>query len=226
MSNYYLTSTSRYYVEGCSKQHYKTSDCYYRFDSTWQMERNLLAKNHAHLLNILEANQLNIQNFFIKNEFDDKPHLNRDYHYLTFPYELDDEILPENNEVTATVLISKTLNSFIQGQYIYIASTDSDKCCVIECYQLNDEIIHIPTTPHMNTPFLIFTEKADIFALIDYDLPLQIIGYKPHLKVEIPYYDEIQQGFDTVLERYRSYTNMPNLFRTYYDFLLPKWFKY
>lgn len=78
----------------------------------------------------------------------------------------------------------------------------------------------------MNTPFLIFNQDADIFALIDYDLPLQIIGYKPHLKVEIEHYDVIQQGFNDVMQRYGSYTNMPNLFRTYYDFLLPEWFEY
>ena len=35
------------------------------------------------------------------------------------------------------------------------------------------------------------------------------------------YYTEIQQGFDDIMKRYSSYTNMPNIFSTYYDFLLP-----
>lgn len=208
MSNYYLINNSNKYYFTCS---------------SWQKERDWLVKDKARLLTLFEANQLHIQNFFIKNKNDVKPYLNRNYNYLTFPYELGDEIFPD---IYPGHFIANTLNSFMQGKPIYLASTDNDKCCVVECSKLNDDLINILHSPHMNTPFLIFTEKADIFALIDYDLPLQIIGYKPHLKVEIPYYDEIQQGFDTVLERYRSYTNMPNLFRTYYDFLLPKWFKY
>lgn len=226
MSNFYLTSQSNYYVEGCPTQFYATSDEYYHFNSTWQTERNVLLRNNAKLLNINEANKLNVQQFIEKRQNSYKPYLNKDYYYLTFPYELDDEVFPEDETFNITILIATVLNSYMVNKPIYIVSTDIDKCCVIEAKYLNENIIFALTSPHMNTPFLIFNEDAEIFALIDYDLPLQIIGYKPHLNVQIEHYDRIQQGFHDVMERYASYGNMPYLFRTYYDFLLPKWFKY
>lgn len=208
MSNYYLLNDShQYYFSGI----------------TWQKERNSLTKDNANLLTPSEANNLNIQQFFVKNDSDDKPHLNQNYRYFAFPYELDDEIF---RDAYPGHFIANTLNVYMKSRPIYLASTDNDKCCVVECLQLNDDLISILHSPHMNTPFLIFNQDADIFALIDYDLPLQIIGYKPHLKVEIEHYDVIQQGFNDVMQRYGSYTNMPNLFRTYYDFLLPEWFEY
>lgn len=191
------------------------------------MFRHYLEQTDAKLLAIAKANQLNIQHFIYKNIEDVKPYLNQNYLFLTFPYELDDKIFPENADLNADILIANTLNPFMKGKPIYLASTDNDKCCVLECNELTDIIIWVPNASnHINTPFLIFNEDAEIFALIDYDLPLQIIGYKPHLNVEIEHYDRIQQGFNDVMERYSHYVNMPYLFRTYYDFLLPKWFTY
>lgn len=191
MSDFYSTSQSHYYVESCTTKFYTTSDEYYQFNSTWQTERNSLLRNNAKLLNINEANQLNIQQFIEKKQNSDKPYLKQGYHYLTFPYELDDEVFPEDETFNIGILISTTLNLYMANKPIYIVSTDVEKCCVIESYLLNEDILHIPSFSHMNTPFLIFNEQADIFALIDYDLPLQIIGYKPHLNVEIEHYDRI-----------------------------------
>lgn len=211
MSNYYLD---------------ESYNDFYLYDSIWKYERERLASNNARLLDIKEANELNLQHFIYKNAEDDKPHLNQDYLFLTIPYELDDEIFSGNEDLNASVLISNVFNKYMNGKPLYLASTDHDLCCVVKAKYLNESIIFSLTSPHMNTPFLIFNEDAEIFALIDYDLPLQIIGYKPHLQVEIEHYDVIQQGFNDVMERYASYGNMPYLFRTYYDFLLPKWFKY
>ena len=39
--------------------------------------------------------------------------------------------------------------------------------------------------PHLNTPFFIFNPDESVFALIDFDLPLQIIGYSQDLNVKI-----------------------------------------
>lgn len=189
--------------------------------------RDVATKHHSKLLTLEQANQLNLQQFFVKNEGDISPHLSREYHYLTIPYELSDGIFPDNEDYDVCTLLSPELNRLLVSKPIYLASTDNDKCCVVECPKLSTELIYVLGCGyHINTPFLIFNQDADIFALIDYDLPLQIIGYKPHLKVEIEHYDVIQQGFNDVMQRYGSYTNMPNLFRTYYDFLLPEWFEY
>lgn len=76
----------------------------------------------------------------------------------------------------------------------------------------------------MNTPFVIFDSKKEVFALIDYDLPLQIIGYKNNI-LDSENYIENKVGYDgwsTVFNRYAHYTNMPYILDNYYKFLLPK----
>ncbi|MFW2176278.1 MULTISPECIES: hypothetical protein [unclassified Moraxella] len=157
-------------------------------------------------------------NFFSKNEGDCKPHLNKNYHYLTMPYELGDIIF---DEITPTEVLVEVLNKYIQGDKI-LASTDNDKCCVVRCEKLTTNVIDCFYNPHMNTPFLIFSQDEPVFALIDFDLPLQIIGFAKDLTVEIDNYELIKQGFESVFKRYAGYTNMGNLFKEYYAFLLPK----
>lgn len=181
-----------------------------------------LIDDRACLLSQEQANQLNIQHFITRNDGDDKPHLNRYYNYLTFPYELGDEVF---DGIEADELFLSALRPYLAGE-IYLASTEKDRCCVGVCTDLTADVVWAFGVGHMNTPFLIFSQNPDVFALVDYDLPLQIIGHKPHVQVEVPHYDIIQKGFDTVLRRYASYTNMRNLFRTYYDFLLPEDFAY
>ncbi len=76
----------------------------------------------------------------------------------------------------------------------------------------------------MNTPFIIFDSKKEVFALIDYDLPLQIIGYKNSILDSEEYVKNKvgHSGWKTVFERYAHYTNMPHIFSEYYRFLLPE----
>lgn len=200
----------------------------YQQKSFFEDIRDIITKYDSKLLTLEQANQLNLQQFFVKNDGDISPHLNPNYHYLTIPYELSENLFSENLDFDACALLTKELNRLLINRPIYVASTDNDLCFMIECTYLTTQLIYYSHCHgyHINTPFLIFNEDAEIFALIDYDLPLQIIGYKPHLNVEIEHYDVIQQGFNDVMERYASYGNMPYLFRTYYDFLLPKWFKY
>lgn len=207
MSNFYINNDSNHY---------------YHNNEVWGRERDWINEFNGRLLSFQQANQLNISQFISKNKNDEKPRLNHHYNYLTIPYELGEEM--GNNQIPDMV-ICDLLNQHLKSKPTYLASSNPEECCVISfnC-SLNDDLICIPYSSHINTPFLIFNENADIFALIDYDLPLQIIGYKPHLNIQIDDYDVIQNGFNDVFERYGSYTNMKNLFKTYYDFLLPEWF--
>ena len=142
---------SNYYLDNGYYEYYLDSDF-------WQSERDWLVEENAHLLTVSQANQLNIQHFFYKNTDDIKPHLNRDYHYLTLPYELGEEVFPD---LCAGHFIVNALNPHMSGRSIFIASTDNDICCVVSCKKLSDDLVAILSTPHINTPFLIFNEQAD-----------------------------------------------------------------
>ena len=202
MGNYYLLN----------------SDDYYFNSSTWAENRLDLLEENAKLLSLNEANKLCLEKFCTKSDIDAKPNLSKDFQYLTIPYELDDIIY---DNITPTEIIVKLVNHHIQGKII-LESTDRDSCCVVECEELSEMIIECLYMPHLNTPFFIFNPDESVFALIDFDLPLQIIGYSQDLNVKIDNYKSIQLGFESVFQRYASYTNMGNLFKEYYAFLLPK----
>ena len=58
----------------------------------------------------------------------------------------------------------------------------------------------------------------------DFDLPLQIIGYKHDIIDSHGYICENigVEGWQTIFRRYGSYVNMPMFFKQYYYFLLPE----
>lgn len=185
----------------------------------WHSGRQHLQDKSTTLLSLDKANRLNLQQFFTKDRQDIKPRLNPSYNYFAIPYELDDMVY---QDLDALTIICDVLNPLMVGEPIVIASTDSDKCCVVKCDDLNEDSIY--SVYNLNTPFIICSSQVSVFALIDFDLPLQIIGYAQGVVLNIKNEALIQQGFDTVFKRYASYTNMRNLLKTYYDFLLPKSF--
>lgn len=55
-------------------------------------------------------------------------------------------------------LISDNLKS-----NIYLASTDKDKCCFVECKEINEDILYNLYSNHINTPFVIFDKNKNFF---------------------------------------------------------------
>lgn len=200
-----------YYLSNQSDRHYLTGDF-------WERERGWLFDDDARLLTLPQANALPIAQFLNKESHDIKPHLNREYHYIALPYELS-EITPTHLD-TATI-IAQLLNQHLTNP-IYVASTDKEQCCVYQADKITADLIAIPQATFINTPFVIFDDTKKIFALVDYDLPLQIIGYDKDRSLSVPDGDILHQGFDDVFKRYAGYINLPMIFSKYYAFLLPK----
>ncbi len=196
------------------------------FSQFWSQEREYLDEVGARLLSVNEANIHSFSGLMIQgchgivgNEAM-KPRLNHSYHYFCIPYELGEKI---ENELIPETIISQLINDNLDNP-IFIASTDASFGCFSECLYINEEIIWNFVASHLNTPFLIFDDKKEVFALIDYDLPLQIIGYKDSILDNKKFIENRvgNSGWDTVFDRYSHYTNLPHIFDEYYDFLLPE----
>ncbi len=197
------------------------SDKDYLISDYWEEERKFLSLDNSRLLNREEANRYNLSTFFTKEMNDEKPKLNTIYKYYCIPYELDDVI---TEKLKASNVILELLNDNLNHE-IFLASTDNDKCCFVSCGDtFTENIMFTPCRTHTNTPFIVFDVYSRCFALIDYDLPLQIIGFRDVLIDSNSYLTNcyISEGWYTVFQRYSSYSNMPNLFKRYYYFLLPK----
>lgn len=196
------------------------SDDYYLNSIFWKSEKNYLLSQHCKLLNTSQANNYDFDRFFIKNEADVKPRLSQEYNFFSLAYELDDEV---NNALLVDNIIINLINDNLHND-VLLCSTDPDKCCVIQSHSVTKDIINTLVSPHLNTPFIIFNESSDFFVLIDFDLPLQIIGYKNEIIDKNNYVDNKvgEDGWNNVFQRYASYTNIPNILKEYYSFLLPK----
>lgn len=183
----------------------------------------MIANEGCDLLNVIQANQFNLEHYFVKGDNDVKPKLNQDFDYFILPYELGDDL---DNGLEAGDICMKIIEENLKGD-IFIASTDSDKCCFIKCPTINEDVIYHLGQIHINTPFIIFDNTQNFFLLVDYDLPLQIIGYKYNIVDNHNYVrDNIgAEGWQTIFERYGSYVNMPMFFKQYYYFLLPEMIK-
>lgn len=181
-------------------------------------ERDFLLSHQCRLLNVDEANMFNLANFFHKNDDDIKPILHSDFHYFMLPYELDDEIIDGlSTDQVLLSLISENLHN-----NIYLASTDSDKCCFIECKNLDEDIIYNLYNTHINTPFIAFGKDTNFFVLIDFDLPIQVIAFKKSIVDTNDFISKNigQIGWNDLYERYSSYVNLQPIFTKYYQPLL------
>ena len=197
----------------------RDSDLYYIQSDYWAEERRLLLSNGCELLDRKEANKFNLNHFFYKKNNDIKPNLSLDFRYFALPYELDDEL---SKGLTVDEVLLEIISENMEG-YIYLASTDKDKCCFIKCTEINEDIIYNLYHTHINTPFIIFSQNPDFFILIDFDLPLQVIGYRNNIISKKGRIESNigQDGWNTVITRYNNYKNLPSLFKKYYYFLLP-----
>lgn len=203
----------------------KNSDQEY-FSKFWTQERKYLGKFGCRLLTVDEANTHSFDDLVIKGckgivgSDAIKPKLSKDYDYLCIPYELGEKM---ERELDPETIISQLINDNLDDP-IFIASTDANFGCFGKCSYINEDIIWSFFSSHLNTPFIIFDSKKEVFALIDYDLPLQIIGYKKNIIDSRNYIkDEIGQiGWSTVFDRYSNYINMPHIFHKYYKSLLPE----
>ncbi|SUD90620.1 hypothetical protein [Psychrobacter phenylpyruvicus] len=199
------------------------------FGKFWALQRKFLEDEGGRLLSIDEANTHPFDNLIEKGSKGItgasamKPRLTQDYHYFCIPYELDDEV---EGGIETDVIIKDLINTNLEAP-IFIASTDPRLGCFGECSHIDEDLIWNFSSPHLNTPFIIFDNKKEVFALIDYDLPLQIIGYKNSISDTNNYIKNKvgQSGWNNVFERYSHYTNMPYIFKEYYGFLLPKLIK-
>lgn len=199
------------------------SDVYYLESNYWLTERSMIVNKGCSLLSLEQANSFHLDYFFKKGENDEKPTLNQNFSYFTLPYELGDDL---ENGLEAGDICMRISEDNLKGD-IYIASTDRDKCCFIKCPTIDEGVIYQLGLTHINTPFIIFDDTYSFFLLVDFDLPLQIIGYKNNI-VDSKYYirDNVGiEGWYTVFNRYGSYKNMPAFLKNYYYFLLPKFIK-
>lgn len=203
-----------FYIEG--------SDEFY-FGDFWEQNRIALQKQEAAMLSREEANQLRIVDLFRKSVGDDKPNLNRDYDYFAIPYELDDDVYFKECKLIDCII--NLINTNLHNEKFF-ASTDDDKCCVVRTAKFNEEILWAAASGHLNTPFVIYDEHKDLFMLLDYDLPIQIIGYKkgclPLKEVE-QWKNFFHKEWPIVLRKYKNYQNLQSLVERYYSFIeLPK----
>lgn len=200
----------KYYISG--------SDTYYLESSRWVEERDFLMNNECRLLNVDEANQFDLTIFFKKNDDDIKPNLDKNFKYFIIPYELDDCIV---GDLSADEIIIGLISDNLKSN-IYLASTDKDKCCFVECKEINEDILYNLYSNHINTPFVIFDKNKNFFSLVDFDLPIQIIGYKGEVldKNEFISNRVSQLGWLDLFKRYGHYTNLRYIFEKYYKSLL------
>lgn len=203
-----------FYIEG--------SDEFY-CGEFWEQNKIALQKQEAVMLSRDDANQLKIGDLFRKSVGDDKPNLNRDYDYFAIPYELDDDVHFKERKLIDC--ITNLINTNLHNEKFF-ASTDDDKCCVVRTAIFDEEILWAAASGHLNTPFVIFDERKNFFMLLDYDLPIQIIGYEkgclPLEEVE-KWKDFFHKEWPMVLRKYKNYQNLPSLVKRYYSFIeLPK----
>ncbi len=199
-----------FYIEG--------SDEFY-FGEFWEQNRIALQKQEAAMLSREDANQLKIGDLFRKSVGDDKPSLNRNYDYFAIPYELDDDVHFEEHRLIDRII--NLINTHLHNMKFF-ASTDYDKCCVVRTAAFNEEILWAAASGHLNTPFVIFDEQKDFFVLLDYDLPIQIIGYQkgclPLKEVE-KWKSFFHKEWPKVLRKYKNYENLQSLVERYYSFI-------
>lgn len=206
-----------FYLQGSDEEY---------FSDFWASERAFLNSVNAKLLTVDEANTQPFDDLVLKGTEGVlgveamKPRLTTDYQYFCLPYELGEEI---EKGLVPEIILSQLINENLAGA-IYIASTDANFGCFGQISYLNADIIWNFASLHLNTPFLIFDRQKDVFALIDYDLPIQVIGYKNHIIDSGNYIKNNvgQSGWRTVINRHASYTNMRHIFDEYYRFLLPE----
>lgn len=199
-----------FYIKG-SDEHY--------FGSFWEGERKALLEEFSSLITREEANELHVEDMFFKEQTDDNPRLNRSYNFFAIPYELDDDVAFNGRVLIESII--DLVNSHMKSD-VYCASTDRDKCCVVRCRRLSEEIIWSISSGHLNTPFIVFDKQKDFFLLYDYDLPVQIVGYKDGVmdEVEVDAWKEFfVEEWPNVLKKYASYTALPSLMKEYYDFI-------
>lgn len=202
----------------------ENSDKWY-FSNKWEEERHELNEVDVSLLTVDNANAHPINELIVKGCSNNssieamKPRLTEEYHYFCIPYELGEET---EDGLEPETIISNLINDNLKNS-IFMASTNPELCCFGECEYLDEEIIWGFSSQHINTPFLIFNDEKEVFALIDYDLPLQIIGYKKTITDNNGYIENNtgKMGWENIFKKYNRYPNMPHIFKEYYKFLLP-----
>lgn len=201
---------SEFYIQG--------SDELY-FGPFWEGERRVLSNELACMMTREEANELHLESMFSKEINDDKPYLKNNYNFFAVPYELDDDISFNDQKLIEAVV--DLVNSQLESE-IYYASTDRDKCCVVKSTKFSEKIIWSISSGHLNTPFIVFDKSKDFFLLYDYDLPVQLVGYKNGVLRDEDvslWKDFFYREWPSVLKKYTSYCNLLPLMKKYYNFI-------
>lgn len=203
-----------------TKFYYENSDEFYS-SFAWKSERQVLKDNHSYLLAVDEANDLNVEAFFSRGKGDAKPILNQDYSFFAIPHELDDLFFLDSIDGDCLSTVLALANKYLTGPK-YIASTDPKKCCVVATQELNEDVVWSLFSGHLNTPFLIFDINRLVFILIDFDLPLQIFGFKSNrISIdEIDFWREyVRKNWQSVVAQYSHYVMLNSIIRKYYSFI-------
>ncbi len=150
-----------------SDEHYSSS--------FWSGERSGLRKLNSRLITVAEANLLSVNSLISNSKADLKLSSDSDFYYLAIPYELDDKIYCGESLLYNEIV--NLINKKLLGLK-YLASTDRDKCCVVELNKFSLDIFWAIASGHLNTPFVIFNESKQCFFMLHYDLPIQIVGFK------------------------------------------------
>lgn len=196
----------------------KGSDSLY-FGSPWGGERNVLEAVGAELLKVADANQLALETLLSPNRNFVKPQLSDDYHYLAFPYELDDEASIASRTLADEII---SLINCMLGSPIYLASTDPEKCCVVRLKHFILDVFWAISSGHLNTPFAVFDEHKSFYMILDYDLPIQVVGYRPGmLKQEFvqKWTKYFQRHWPIVEQKYCHYPGLKGIVDEQYSFV-------
>ena len=180
----------------------------------WAGERKHLANQSARLLAISEANQLGVGRYISRPAGSMKPLFSSEYQHFAFPYELDDEISLDG--ILLSTAIEGLINQRLPGRK-YLASSDPDKCCVVEIQRFTLPLFWTIASGHLNTPFLVFsTEQDEAFFLLDFDMPIQVVGFKPGTFSEeevTRWRSYFREQWPVVARMYSHYTNLLPIWR-------------
>ncbi len=168
-------------------------------------------------MDVTQANGCGIEHILSWRDGDDKPRLIKDCHYKALPFEPDD-FFGESTDIYK--VLADLARANLIGD-IYIALINPRECCVVKAQHISVDILYLLYSGHLNTPFLIFDNRRQFFILMDFDLPLQVIGYtNDFMNAGYDIESIINQGWQTVWQRYSNYINMLSIFAEYYHFIV------
>lgn len=146
------------------------------------------------------------------------------YDFFALPYELDDFLTYDGCEVECSSVVVGLCNEYL-GKEKYVASSDQEKCCVAKVDEFDDSVLWCFSAGHLNTPFLVFDDSGLFFALVDYDFPLQVFGFKEEWEGGKEFgvcRDWAKSEWEIVKDRFSADDVTANILSNEYRFIIEK----